>query len=812
MEKTLLQVSTSKQTAEEITFRILLNGLLRELGNGKFYEGVPTYDLLTARALQKSKYPLHIKFECEKSELQVFAPVSYRSESALHEYGFPIWAVDHNNEKVFELEMDQLIVLIYKEFSDRFNEEGFDRFIERIHSSTKNMELTMAAYSENDDPLTYSFIESEQELPVGHNMHPFTKSRMGFSKAEQINFGPEFKKGMQLEYFLVNKDHVEAYAVFQESAKKVLQDMVSLPEDFENTWLKDDEQLSDFYLIPCHPWEAQHFLSTKVCSEMTRYRTLIYVGALGEKFYSTSSIRTMYSENSNWMLKFSMHVLLTGSVRINSEKDLKRGYASSIWWNHVRVPFEKEFEQFKLLLEPATVSVYFNGETIDSLNLLIRENPFQPKDKVLLLARLCQDEPGDESFIQRFFTDVSEKRGTGLEKAVTSWFEKYISLLLSPLNHLFSRYGMAPEVHQQNLLIALDDQLMPETIFVRDGQGYLIRESAKEQYQILLQNYPEIGTLFIRDERLLDIISHHLLVSNLSALIASLGKTGWVSERKLINILYKEFEKIHQKHPSELTKYAVENRSWGTKSNLKSAVLDMDGGANAAALSYAKVPNLLHKYFYSDQLIQPKGNDVFFSRYFAKEDVTITIRPVNMDTDLEMLHEWFNREHAIKIWQMNWPIDVLEDYYRTMLPGNEAHSYIILSNGEPSCNIEVYWASRDIVGDYYEVLPTDYGTHQFIAPIDPKKKYVSPSTQSMVDYVFAQPEVGKMVGEGSVDSLASMMNKAHVGFKIEKVIEMPHKKANLNFCYREWYWEKFPQNRNIETSIKTPSNEQGTGI
>lgn len=208
-------------------------------------------------------------------------------------------------------------------------------------------------------------------------------------------------------------------------------------------------------------------------------------------------------------------------------------------------------------------------------------------------------------------------------------------------------------------------------------------------------------------------------------------------------------------------------------------------------------PNVLHTHFFSRQLIQPAGKQICYSRYFPKEDVVITLRPVDLDRDLEMLHEWFNREHAIKIWQMNWPLRQLETYYRTLLPGDMMYSYIGEANGEPTFNIEVYWAIRDLVGDYYDVLPTDYGTHQFIAPTDPKKKFASPSTQCMVDYVFAQPEVGKMVGEGAVDSLASMMNKAHVGFKIQKVIEMPHKKANLNFCYREWYWAKFPQNKDI---------------
>lgn len=208
-------------------------------------------------------------------------------------------------------------------------------------------------------------------------------------------------------------------------------------------------------------------------------------------------------------------------------------------------------------------------------------------------------------------------------------------------------------------------------------------------------------------------------------------------------------------------------------------------------------PNPLHKHFFSRTLITPAGTGTVYSRYFPKENVTVSIRPFDIERDLEMVHDWFNREHAKKIWKMDWPLQQLETYYRTMLPGNAAHSYIGEINGEPTYNFEVYWVVRDMLADYYPALPTDYGTHQFIAPTDPRKKFASPSTQSMLDFVFAQPQVGKMVGEGSVESLAAIMNKAHVGFRIEKVIELPHKKANLNFCYREWYWAKFPEAQHI---------------
>lgn len=802
MEKTLIQKNRTGEKAREITFKILLNGMLRELGNGKFYQGVPKYDLLTAKALQNSDYSLFMRFEMKKSGLFLFAPVSYRSETLFHEYGPVLWAVDHQNQEVFEVNDQKLTELVYRELSETTNETGFRNFVERIQSSLRNLELTTEACLQDDQLLTYSFLESEQMLPAGHNLHPFTKSRMGFSEEEQLLYGPEFGKGFQLDYFLIHKDCITEKSLPGISAKEIFEKWTSLPESY------DFENINDFYIVPCHPWEAQYLLSTAEYPEMLGSGKIIHIGPLGEDFYATSSIRTVYNPDFSWMLKFSLHVLMTGSVRTNSLKDLNRGYASAIWWQHQKASFEQNFPNFKLLLEPSTLSVHYEGKNMDSLNILLRENPFSNEDKVILLARLCQDESTDGfNFTTHFFKNVSNQLGVDAEKAAIIWFEKYINLLLSPLNRLYSQLGMAPEVHQQNLLVQLDNQLFPESIYVRDGQGYLIKESFKGKYESLIKDYPEIEDLFIRDERLLDIVSHHLLVSNLSALIASIGKTGLVKERRLIHILYREFENLHETEPSSLTDYALNQRYWAVKSNLQSAVADVDGGVNASSISYAKVPNLLHKHFFSDQLINPQGTEVFFKRYFQKEDVTMSMRPIDLEDDLEMLHEWFNREHAVKIWQMNWPIDELETYYRLMLPSDEAHSYIIAGNDEPSCNIEVYWACRDIVGDYYEVLPTDYGTHQFIAPIDPKKKFVSPSTQSMVDYVFAQPQVGKMVGEGSVDSLASMMNKAHVGFKVDKVIEMPHKKANLNFCYREWYWEKFPQNKEVQITTNITKND-----
>jgi hypothetical protein len=158
MEKTLVQQTRLTEKAQEITVRILLNGMLRELGNGKFYQGVPKYDALTAQALENSTYPLHIRFELKKSEIFLFAPVSYRSESAFHNYGMPLWVVDHNNQKVYEPDVDQLTELVYRELSEQFSEKGLELFTKRIHSSLRNLEMIMEEGLQDQVVLKFCFL------------------------------------------------------------------------------------------------------------------------------------------------------------------------------------------------------------------------------------------------------------------------------------------------------------------------------------------------------------------------------------------------------------------------------------------------------------------------------------------------------------------------------------------------------------------------------------------------------------------------------------------------------------------------------
>jgi hypothetical protein len=265
-------------------------------------------------------------------------------------------------------------------------------------------------------------------------------------------------------------------------------------------------------------------------------------------------------------------------------------------------------------------------------------------------------------------------------------------------------------------------------------------------------------------------------------------------------LVYKEFKSVESNDETGLVDYIINSRSWYTKANLVTSLQNINEADES--LEYPAVfqesPNPLNKYFFCENLIKPQTKDVLYSCYFPKEEITISIRSFDIDRDLEIVHDWFNREHAKPIWKMDGPIKDLELWYRTILPSDETHSFIGEVNGVPNFSLEPYWPMRDLVGEYYDALATDYGSHLFIAPAEKEKKFTFQSFQVGLNWIFAQAVVGKCIGEASVEAIAMDRLIGRFGFKKQEIIEMPHKTAHLTFCTRESYWEKFPESKNAE--------------
>ncbi len=371
-------------------------------------------------------------------------------------------------------------------------------------------------------------------------------------------------------------------------------------------------------------------------------------------------------------------------------------------------------------------------------------------------------EEGQSSSFESLITASAKLQSTDTEKAALNWLSRYFEVALPVLIRNASRLTEdCPDC-----VLQLDEKLNPEKVAFPDINEAMYDKSEPLSIEQISQ------------------FTDKILLGNFIGLISLAGKLKLCSEMDLLKLLYAQISLIEN-----------DDRTGTAAHLLHSRFFEVKGAFSNQHNAYTrKIANVLHQVFLSEALISPCDLKPVFSKHFEQQEITITIRPFNIDSDLERVHQWFHQDHAKAIWKMDWPLKDLEAFYRTLLPENLAQSYIGEINGEPTFNFEVYWATRDVVGNYFDVLPTDYGTHLFIAPVDKHKKYPSQTMQTIMDWLFAQPEVGRLVGEGAVESLPALMNKLHAGFRLQGVIEMPHKKANLNFCYREWYWEKFPQN------------------
>lgn len=794
---------TNQQYAEKINYTALINCYMREFTNWSRYLGIPKYDIAIARNIRKTPTNLHIRIDFSSIGCDVYIPVTYFSETGRHLFDLPVLRRVLETDEVSEVDIYGFMTLIAEYSRGIHSDIDASTVLKRLNNSIENLMTYLNHLVENNksvNDLEMSFIEAEQSLVLGHILHPVPKSKQGFNQEDLLKYSPETSGQFQLFYFLINPENVieknaDGKFVTKELGEKIYP---LLNSEHKKLW----DEFPDYQIIPIHPWEAEYLLVQEDVQIMQKQGILFALGHYGEFFTPTSSVRTVYSENSKWMYKFSLHVKITNSERINLYPELHRGHdISKLLKTDWGKNLQKDYPEIDFMVDPAFIAVKFNDKIINGFNISIRSNPFQGEDKtknVTLLAALCQDGIfGQPSRLQNIIVNTARNLDLSVEQVALDWFKQYLHLCVRPIVGILNTYGLACEFHQQNVLIELDKKGFPAKIYFRDNQGFFFREGRKELVSNALPGIADESQSIIDEGSLAPKYTYYLVTNNILGVVNALGCNQLADERKLINLVYKSFKELENEDETGLVDYIINKRSWYTKGNLITSLQNINEADEN--LEYPAVfldtSNPLNKYFFSNKLIKPETKEIVYSRYFEEENVNISIRPFNIENDFEMIHEWFNREHAKPFWKMDGPKRDLELWFRTILPSDEQHSFIGYVNDVPQFSFEPYWPMRDVVGAYYDALPTDYGTHFFVAETQKDKKFSFQSFQVALDYIFMLPEVGKCIGEASVDAVPTDRIITKLGYTREGVIEMPHKTAYLTFCTREGYWEKCPESR-----------------
>jgi len=503
--------------AEVISLKSFLNAYLRE-SPSVIYNQDTSDNWYAYYQLQPFNFKLRVK-------------LIYYSLTGRHQFSWPAQLII--NEHKNELHPSCLIGLLIQDLHYRHPNKEHDHhdFIQRYYQSCENLDSIFKLLSNDhmnrlfEDEVDFQL--SENGLLSGHQMHPMPKSRVGFNKEEFRLYSPEIGDFFQLHYFLADPSIVYSDSALQDNANLIIKKYF-VPDGLSDTKM----------IVPIHPWQAKYILKLPTIKTWLKCGLLEDIGQLGQYFTATSSIRTLYHQSCPYMIKCSLNVMITNSLRTQYPKELIRGLAAHRFWqSSIGKGLQQYYPQFYPITDPAFICLQDNKNVVHETTALLRLNPFTMTNNVTSLASLCQDHPFENK--NRFTTlisIVSRNKQCSHNEAARLWFSEFLRIVIEPILWLFVHHDVALEAHQQNVLIDLKDGL-PVASYYRDNQGYYVVDEAL--ITLSTQIDPVILQSFCCGNN--EFITHHfiyyLVCNSIFGVINALGTAKVIDEVSLLEYL-----------------------------------------------------------------------------------------------------------------------------------------------------------------------------------------------------------------------------------------------------------------------------------
>ncbi|MCS1352739.1 IucA/IucC family siderophore biosynthesis protein [Mechercharimyces sp. CAU 1602] len=577
----------STSIAEHASMQSFFNCYLREVGK---------YQLSSREELcQEAKYQLlldessavrFVRSELHHHGMEIVAPLQYWSQTGRHLFQAPFYYLTGEKHHVHRLDFATMITMITKELAIAGDKEArIDELVYRSLQSAQHIEQFVEARQADKEELyasSFTYIEAEQSLVFGHLLHPTPKSRQGISDGEQRLYAPELKGHHSMHYFRAHHSIVQEDSTLEVSASEAIKAELRRDDTITTAWKEKFLQTDDEYaIIPVHPLQAKHVLQDKAVQTLMEQGLLQDLGRLGRAYAPTSSLRTVYHRDARFMLKGSIPIKITNSVRLNKMKELERGVeVTRILESKIGKELYQHHPAFRIVKDPAYITIKIAGREESGFEMVLRENPFAEGNdqSVSLVAGLCQDamELGS-SRLAVIMKELAKSEGRSTSEVSEEWFKKYLAISLEPMMWLYMTYGIALEAHQQNSVVELENGY-PSRFYYRDNQGYYYCESTFPSLQEAVPGINEKSYTMCKDEVADERLRYYLFMNHLVGLINAFGVAELVAEERLLEMVAFSLQKWmpHNRKPSTLLQSLLEQEVIPCKANLLTRLYDMD--------------------------------------------------------------------------------------------------------------------------------------------------------------------------------------------------------------------------------------------
>ncbi|WP_274425626.1 IucA/IucC family protein [Chelativorans sp. YIM 93263] len=541
-----------------------LNALIREWSGWRMEEAG------SSGQPEGTSHMLCLSLPASRAEVRV--PVTHHSRSGSHAFAYPMH-VSWSEGTAELITLPELVTLLMREadIGGRASLNSRGLFLRRVlDSACAVAEVSEAVGAErpfaSGDP---SFIEAEKALRFGHAVHPSPRSRDEFTSEDSRRYGPEYGNAFSLRWWAVEPDLLAGESAAPVCLAGATQELAA-PDSalMERTGAAPGKML-----MPLHPWQAARLMQEPSIDALMRAGRIMDIGLGSSKWRATTSLRTVYSSDVAWMLKFSLSLRLTNSRRLVEEHECARGLSV---YRLLTGPTGDALKEccpgFHVMGEPAWLALRApDGSTIKETMVSFRENPFKGADQpsAAVLAALCERHPDErDSHLADLIRRIAKAESEAPGRIAERWLDLFLEVAIRPFLIAQGEFGLLFGAHQQNLVLGLR-QGWPDRLYFRDCQGTGYVSSFLPE---LRQHLPEAGAakdhVFGADEAA-RIVAYYLFVNGAFAVVGALAAAGFGDEEEFFARFRAFLEKLAAEPIQDRTclDYLLSSPTIGAKGN-----------------------------------------------------------------------------------------------------------------------------------------------------------------------------------------------------------------------------------------------------
>lgn len=377
------------------------------------------------------------------------------------------------------------------------------RFVQELeHTLAKDLQARSQGYRAPVPPQQLGADALERHFMDAHSYHPCYKSRIGFSLADNRQYGPEFATPLALVWLGIERGLASSGLSRQLSEARFWEEAVGEQRwaEFEAALAEQGRTLADYQVIPVHPWQWEQVIQPSFQQELVEGR-VVHLGTSAPAYRAQQSIRTLANveQASAPYVKLALSITNTSSTRILARHTVLNGPLIADWLQGlIATDATARALGFVILGEVAGASFDYaqlpttrQAQVYGTLGAIWREN---------LNVYL---EPGEEGVPFNGLSALENRYGGGeVAPFIAPWIERHglrawtaqlLRVSIAPIVHMLYAEGIGMESHGQNIVLIHRDG-WPERIALKDfhdGVRYSPAHLARPELAPALVPLPE---------------------------------------------------------------------------------------------------------------------------------------------------------------------------------------------------------------------------------------------------------------------------------------------------------------------------------